>query len=371
MKNFKSLTIYALLALGVAAVSCESDDTTSTATGSDYTDVLTSYTNNTVISTYSNMATAAIALNEVVAGLDAEMTDADVAAAAEAWINTRQYWEQSEAFLFGPASYNNLDPKLDSWPLDLNKLNQELAIIADETQEPTAATIDADYVNDNYGYTLQGFHAVEYMLFSEGAARTADSYTDSELAYLKAIAEVLMGDCITLEGWWTGGSNLSSEKQDILGDEAVEGLTAFGEEIINSGNVGSRYASQDAAIEEMIDGAKAIADEVGNAKIAEPVESGDVLTVESWYSYNSITDFVNNINSIDHMYAEISALVAEENATLDSELQAAIDDAKVKIEAIGSPFRDNLDNTEGAAAATAACVLIDDKLSEVKVALFD
>ena len=45
-----------------------------------------------------------------------------------------------------------------------------------------------------------------------------------------------------------------------------------------------------------------IANEVGTAKIANPFSAGDVSYVESPYSYNSITDFRDNIRSIRNIW---------------------------------------------------------------------
>lgn len=45
-----------------------------------------------------------------------------------------------------------------------------------------------------------------------------------------------------------------------------------------------------------------IANEVGTAKIANPFSAGDVSYVESPYSYNSITDFRDNIRSIRNVW---------------------------------------------------------------------
>ena len=56
-------------------------------------------------------------------------------------------------------------------------------------------------------------------------------------------------------------------------------------------------------------GAEGIANEVGATKIGDPVDkwnSGDkeggVLAVESWYSWNSLDDYTDNIYSIRNAY---------------------------------------------------------------------
>ena len=76
----------------------------------------------------------------------------------------------------------------------------------------------------------------------------------------------------------------------------------YADVIKNSGNAGSVYLSQMDAVDEILLGIIDIADEVANAKIADPYTSKDVYEVESWFSWNSLTDFQNNIRSIQNSY---------------------------------------------------------------------
>lgn len=54
------------------------------------------------------------------------MTQNQIDAACEAFKDTRREWERSEAFLFGSATDNELDPHIDSWPLDRDELEKAL-----------------------------------------------------------------------------------------------------------------------------------------------------------------------------------------------------------------------------------------------------
>jgi len=333
--------------------------------------IIGDYTNKTVIKTYEAMADNALLLSDAVNNFGSEITDTEVSAAAEAWKNTREYWEKSEAFLYGPAAFNNLDPLLDSWPLDKDQLDQVLADVNGGEVE-----MSAGYVRNNLGASLRGFHAVEYLLFREGAPRNGADITSSELVYLKAVAQVLAEDCITLEAWWAGSDYITTEKQNWLENAEIEVGDPFGSEMINAGLAGSRYASQNAALEEIIQGAMDIADEVGNAKIADPVESGNVLDVESWYSWNSLVDFQNNIRSIENVYlgglnevdreTSLSDFVKSNNTALDTEIKGNIATAIEKIGDIGEPFRNNLSNSEATDAAMDACNTLFNSLKKVK-----
>ena len=125
------------------------------------------YVNNTVIATYSNMANAGMTLLEqaeqildkVEKGEDYTQLIKDADAS---WRLMRKYWEQSEAFLYGPASAHNIDPHIDSWPLDFNAMN---ALLNDEARMAQIEEEGGAYVGDKLGYALKGFHAAEYLLF--------------------------------------------------------------------------------------------------------------------------------------------------------------------------------------------------------------
>ncbi|MDR2835024.1 MAG: peptidase M75 [Bacteroidales bacterium] len=337
--------------------SCEKKQTEETDNDMYYKGIIDSYVDNTVIATYRNMADNAIELSVLCKELKANPTDAKVAETCNKWKDARSFWEKSEAFLYGPAEYNSLDPHIDSWPLDKNQLDQVLS-------QADILTIDGAYARSNFGSSLIGFHSIEYVLFRDGAARQATDISQAELAYLCAIAEVLAEDCILLEGNWCGFNNLSASKKEIIANADLSISSNFGEEMKNAGNPGSRYRSLQQAIFEILEGCKDIADEVGNSKIADPVSSQNVLEVESWYSWNSLSDFVNNINSIENSYLggingfqanSLSNFVAQKNQALDEEIKNNINIAKTKILAIGQPFRNNLNNVTGAQEAMTAC----------------
>lgn len=329
--------------------------------------LLQGYTTTTVIPTYRSMADQAMALHAACQAFGDGVTGEEVQAGCDRWSGTREYWEKSEAFLFGPADYYSLDPSLDSWPLDKDKLDQELAKIAGGT----ITGFNAAYVRANYDESLKGFHAIEYVLFRNGAPRTAANAglpSASEAAYVMAVAEVLRDDCITLEAAWAGASGINAAKQDLLAQAGISiPVLAYGTEMIKAGQgtAVSRFSSQRTAISTITQGCVDIAEEVGNTKIAGPAGSGNILDVESWYSWNSTLDFQNNIRSVENTYLGgtgsaargngLSAFVAGKDAALDSEIKARITAAITAIGAMGR-FEDHLDAKDAkVVAAIAAC----------------
>ncbi len=372
--------LMAAVALTAGFASCSSDDDDDnsadvTAVEASQTALIEQYVNDVVIPTYKSLADAAIALAEDCQDLSSQ---AKVAQACEDWIEARKYWELSEAFLFGAAADYNIDPHIDSWPLDLAQLDVVLAAgdIADRVDAGTA------------GYGLLGFHAVEYVIFKNGETGDASDrvrdYTtisEAEAEFAAVVAEDMRDQCIRLEAAWAGLENVTDEKQEILEEAELEPSLNYGELLINAGLAGNtKYKTREAAIEEILVGASDIANEVGNTKISDPMDSHLWSDVESPHSWNSVTDFADNIRSVRNAYygtlngtrssVSVSAFVATLDSSLDSKIQTAIADAIAAIEAMPTPFRNYIFETTDEAdkalinAAVDACNDLVDLLEE-------
>ncbi|MGV8091199.1 MAG: imelysin family protein [Mangrovibacterium sp.] len=365
MKKSFNLIVLALFSL-FAFHSCSDDDGPGTDPEDeyDYTEIITDYVDNTVLPTYADMKNQAISLAEKTEIFLTNGTQANLNAVCEQWVKTRVPWESSEAFLYGPADFKNLDPLLDSWPLDQSQLDQVLA---------SSQQLTADFVRNGLGSGLRGFHTIEYLLFREGGPRNAGEVTTREKEYLVSVTEVLRDDCITLWAMWAGVEEGTVEAE-ILENLEIEIGVPYREEFINAGKAGSRYLSQAAAVEEMLQGMIDIAEEVASQKIAGPVASGKVEDVESWFSWNSLTDFKDNIRSIENVYingyqgstpgASLSAFVKEQNTELDAEVKAKIAGSITALNGIPEPFRNNLNNTEKTGAAIDAILELRDVLNK-------
>lgn len=323
------------------------------------------YVDHTVLPTYSDMADAAILMRDLCHTMqekhaEGTLTTADIQAAGEAWKAARKSWELSEAFLYGPAANHNIDPHIDSWPLDKAAMENLLVQIRNGNKWS---------LENNGGYGLIGFHAVEYMLFELSADENTSlvhstNYTPEELEYLVAVADDLCQQCVCLEACWAGTDNVSAEKQQILEEAELDYNENYGWEMKNSGSAGSRFKTYQEAAEEIIQGCIDIADEVGNTKIGRPhigSSQEDKNYIESPYSLNSIEDFADNIRSIKNAYlgsqtgdASISDYIKSVSPETDNAVRTAIDDAIKAIEAIPEPFAKNATGALSEAAMKAA-----------------
>jgi putative iron-regulated protein len=366
MKQFKmSLSICLMAASMAFAAGCEEekDDNLGVGVEHDFSVIINQSVNTVIMPTYKNLFDKADALHKAVMVLQTSTTDANLAAAQNAWVETRAPWEQSEAFLFGPVADMGLDPALDSWPVDHVQLDQVLSSTLDLT---------ADTITENLGGGLKGFHTIEYLLWGDNTKTAADFATGArELEYLVAVSESLRNDAETLyKAWATAPAGLSEEEAETYG--------GFGESFRLSGKAGGRYFSQTDAVVQLINGMADICNEVGTGKIADPYSEQDVSLVESQFSFNSIQDFSDNMRSVQNIYngsltgasgQGLTTFVAIQNAQLDArvkyEITAANNAILAMVDAAKPNFRDTVLDPAYAArieAAQAAIAKVEETL---------
>jgi len=272
--------------------------------------VLTNLVDNVIVPTYTELADETEDLEKTLNGLLTAntITQAQIDDACEDFKEARENWERSEAFLMGAASDFDIDPTIDSWPLNRTLLvNYFRGGMNDEMLE------DA---------TILGFHALEFILFRDGQPRKVsefkanDTYKNfenvsgaQELAYAQTICTLLKQRCFQLQVAWEGEKNasrLAVVKAAGL-DYTTENGLSYRDNLINAGlDSKSTFRTLKAAVAQVLSDDEgscvAIANEVGTAKIANPFAAGDISYVESPYSYNSITDFQDNIRSIRNVW---------------------------------------------------------------------
>lgn len=274
-------------------------------------DVLSNLVGSVIIPTYTNLANDVEDLEQTLNGLTVNtITQAQINNACNDFKKARQHWERSEAFLMGAASDFDVDPTIDSWPLNrtllLSYFNNGMN---DEMLE------DA---------TILGFHALEFILFRNGSPRKVDEFKandtyknfenisgEKELKYAQTICTLLKQRCFQLQVAWEGETVANASRVAVVKAAGLEYTTEnglnYGENLTGAGtNPQSTFATLQAAIAQVLSDDEgscvAIANEVGTAKIANPFSAGDISYVESPYSYNSIVDFQDNIRSIRNVW---------------------------------------------------------------------
>ena len=206
-KNVMMLVAAMTLSLGFASCSDDNDDPTTTGIipTSEMSAAADTYINDVVYPTYQDLRDNCKTLHEACANLYTKaqtgtLTDTDVEAACEAFKNARRQWERSEAFLYGAATDHEIDPHIDSWPLDHKQLVEAL------TSADVINGIKSDgskYVFKNNGDfdSVLGFHGLEFVLFRNGAPRTAAMFkvneTEDGMTSVAGIDELAFADAVS------------------------------------------------------------------------------------------------------------------------------------------------------------------------------
>lgn len=342
---FKKSCLSILVSVTLLAA-CDSDDDNNNDGMFDFepTAMITNLTDDVIVAGYVDLNTKASDFVAAITTLSTDKTEANLAAAQQAWKNVRQPWEQGESHIFGPVDSLSIDPHLDTWPLNTSDLSALLT-----TQSSFSATEVSGWNDD-----VQGFHTMEYLLFGDGVndnEKAITEMTDLEIEYLAAAAEVFQGYTQDLEDAWLVASDSTDANSSPYQDYLLDTDNAV-------------YSSQLAVIEELINGLIGIVDEVGNGKIAEPfgsdINSTDTSLVESQYSWNSLADFTNNITGVQNVYrgefdgeADAQGIIDFVEAA-DSTLATRVDDeiaaAIANIQAIAGtddlPFRQAIDDAD-------------------------
>jgi uncharacterized iron-regulated protein len=330
----------------------------------------------TVSPTYTALAANTEALANQLAALKANPTDAGVQQACETFLAAREQWEKSEAFLFGAAGDFGIDPHIDSWPLDEDAFN---TLMSSPAMLEALDAENGDVVaGERLGNALLGFHGIEYILFRNGQPRSANDITADQWKYVVAVAGDLRNRCYQLEVGWLGDAAPAAhiEKLDDLEMPytVAGGDYSYGENLKNAGVAGSTYSSRQAALMAILQGCSDIADEVGSSKIYAAWHGEDVTYIESPYSYMSITDFRNNIVSIQNAYMggvasqrsesrSLHSYMHQMDAALDAKVVAAIENALAKIDAMPAPFALHYSDAANGEAVE-ACAELSDALGE-------
>ena len=359
MKKIQKFAMAFLLgAMTFGFTACSSDDNTSDefadldAFGQADTKVSSSdlemqkitkvYVSDVVYPTYQALAANARTLYTAAATLYSAsqagtMTQSQIDACCEAFKSARREWERSEAWLYGSAEdgSNNIDPHIDSWPLDHDELVGALTnstLIAGLKGDNPAKFVSEN--NEKFQSVL-GFHGIEFVLFRNGENRTVAALQaneteegmtsvkgSDEIAFLNAVAGDIKNMTALLEYTWMG-SAASTDTKKVLEENSyvftylsqkngmAKGTMCWGQYLL-SPSATTGYQSWPGTINQiLVGGCSNICNEVQEQKLGQAyrvatgqggtTEEGDAESIdyiESPYSHRSFIDYKDNLYSI-------------------------------------------------------------------------
>ena len=238
--------------LSAGFVSCSEDDETPVETTKErqLQALSTTYVNDVVTKTYSNLANEAEKLYSLIAVLKSKVnagtavTQGEVDAICTSYKTARSHWEESEAWLYGAASDYEIDPSIDSWPLEVKALAEDLTNAT--KMAAISNTTGAEYIRaiSDLAQENRGFHGLEFIFFRNGSNRLAKYFSKTELeddaefagkhitgeqeiAFAMATAAYLRDRCYQLEVAWLGDKAPAAHKARVAECEKVD-PEAFG-----------------------------------------------------------------------------------------------------------------------------------------------
>ncbi|MBR3659898.1 MAG: imelysin [Bacteroidaceae bacterium] len=337
--NKKLVFGMAVAAIALTACDDEKKGENSVTLDNDIKAAVEQYVPGVVYSTYNDLAKESDELYNLLAdaadkGVDA-ISQAEIDAICAKFLQARQSWEESEAFLYGAATDFGIDPHIDTWPLDVEALATALS-----NSEQVAALEGEDgiaYASAKLGAELLGFHGIEFILFRDGGNRTVEALRGNEddeafsgktvtgaqeLIYATAVAGDLRDNCYRLiVSWNPDAPQAYQERCEEL--EVPVSMTGsdktYGENMLGAAKAGSTYATwQETMASILVAGCSNICNEVANVKMGNAHSGEDVNYIESPYSKKSFQDFIDNILSIQYsLYGKANVNEAQSNSIIN------------------------------------------------------
>lgn len=339
IKHLKLALALAVAATGLLACEKEKGIEGLTSEEKEMKAIVEQYVPNVIYSIYGDLAKESSDLYDLLAaaskaGVD-KITQSQIDAICSKFLQARQSWEESEAFLYGAATDFGIDPHIDTWPLDVEALATSLS-----NAEQVASLEGEDgiaYAAAKLGQELLGFHGIEFILFRDGKNRTVEALRSNEnhvafagktvtgaqeLVYATAVAGDLRDNCYRLcVAWNPDAQKAYADRCEEL--EVAVTMTGsnktYGENMLGASEKGSTYSTwQEALSSILIAGCSNICNEVANVKMGNAHSGEDVNYIESPYSKMSFQDFIDNILSIQYsLYGASGAGSPQSNSIMN------------------------------------------------------
>lgn len=292
--------------------------------------IIDNIADNVIVATYRDIVARTTEMATLARNLQKNPTAENLLAIQNKWREARIPWESSESFVFGPGV--ETDPTVDSWPLSITDLHTLLV------REPNISLDRVRRLPDG----LKGFHTAEYLIFGDGVKdnqKSIQEMTAGEMTYLISVTTVLQESFQTLYNRWT-----------VTHDASNATAPAYVTMLKNPGKSISSFNSTKAVLAQIVAAMAKIATEVGSTKIDTPlggdIGSADPSQVESQFSWNSLADFGNNVQSLRNVYTGdynghegpgLDVIVKAKNSALDARFHAQLDKAEAAIRNIAGP----------------------------------
>lgn len=304
---------------------------------------LSTATDQVILPTYAELSARTGELASLLDELANTPGDADLATIRRAYLDARTPVEEAQAFGFGPATDLHSGASIDEAPIDVPKLDAELASDA----ELTLAHVRA------LGTNKRGLHAIEYLLFPEDdaeleAALLADDVTgERRRQFASLCAAIVAANANVLRQAW------DPENGNYAGQFSEPGGPASVAKTVQEG------------LDTLLNETVVLSELVSDVKLGSPLGATtggriDAAAQESERAGASITDMRSNLRGVRNIYfgsrdgsvgVSLSGLVRAKSPSVDLHARTALADAEAALLAIPEPLTDALAHSPATVAA--------------------
>lgn len=325
-----------------------------------------------VAASYADSLAAAEDLDEAIATLIATPSEANLTAARNAWLDSREPYLQTEVYRFydGPIDAPDTGPEgmVNAWPLDEAYIDYvdgdaTAGIINDTDITIDSATLESLNEQGGESNIATGYHAIEFLLWGQdmsdsgpGARPHTDYLTDGSgtaanqdrrASYLTTVSAMLLGHLGDMvDAWVDGGANY---RADLAAATPAEGLRR------------------------VLTGMIILAGfETGGERLQTALDSGDQEDEHSCFSDNTHRDMVQDIQGIHNVWhgtyqrldgstvsgVGLRDVVGEVDATLAAEIDAAISECLTLGNALMPPFDQEIASGNDAGRARVQALVV-------------
>lgn len=297
---------------------------------------------------YSDVLAGAQGLQSAVNGFLDQPTEESLAAAKQAWLDSRPAYGQSEAFRFqnGPIDFfdentgaEGPEGRINAWPLneafiDYVEGNANAGLVNNTDIEITKDNLINNNTMSDESDVTTGYHAIEFLLWGQDFSTTGpgtrshedylagDEINERRRNYLKIVTDLLVEDIEVInQAWAPSTDNYAAELKHMDTEQTLS-------------NILSAMATLSAF-------------ELASERMAVAVDGGDQEDEQSCFSDNTHIDFINNAKGVQNIYLGtyvgnngefsgrgISALVAETDKELDNTLRQQLAATEAALQAI-------------------------------------
>lgn len=331
----RTLVSLVLVLAGVAApVACDDGSSAST---TDYAPMLRGVADGVAVPENASFASSADALVTATRALESAPDQGSLDKAQGAWRDARAAWRKLDALHFGPIADLALGERID-----VSANAGAIDAIVSGT-----ATIDVASVSAAAGNT-KGFLGLEYLVFSSNGDALARLQGDGAPArrrtLARAIAEEIAQTAHQLDDAWAAGKG------------------GFAAEVSGAGAGSHRYATQRAAVDDVVGSVGFALELVAGVRLGQPLgkKSGtpDPTLDPTRGSDNAAADVAATLAGVQAVYQAdgFAARVKDKSAALDARVTSELADCSAKVAAIPKPFATAVTaSTAAVAAAYDAC----------------